>query len=145
MRLRILNLIIFTMATLSLACGGAEGPIIQPGGQASSLIPVAPAQVLELDLPGCEDVGMHPHELGDRASILRHPADSGLGVLVVEGEFTCVGPDVLPFMGQTTSEHSTGGSHVASGRLGGDGLINDDPIPIINEIHGNVEDSSDSQ
>jgi len=134
------------MAALALACGGVEAPDAAEGSLATPLR-VAPVQVLEMDLPGCEDLAPVADQIGDDFTVLRHPTDGSLRVVEVDGVFGCICGELDPFLGFEAAQSSgSGGSHVQAGGMGdgSGGLVSDDPIPIINEFHGAVEDDPDS-
>lgn len=109
--------------------------------------------VLELDLPGCaceQDPASGAVNVQATDTILQHPTDGSLRVAVRDGAFLCVGPRMNMLMNDQTSQQGPssggGGSSVQAGSGNNDGsggLRADDPIPIINEFQGTVEENPD--
>lgn len=146
-----LTWLILAAASLTVACGGME----QAPDEAdlSNPLTAAPMAVLELDLPGCgcqADLAAGAVGLQADDTILRHPTDGNLRVAVRDGDFICVGHKMDMLMGIDTTQQSGGqgngggGSNVQAGggnNGGGGGLFSDDPIPIINEFQGKVEEN----
>lgn len=123
------------------ACGGVE-PLaeLSVGEQARTL---APLSVLEMDLPGCEDLSDGWVASVDADfRVQRHPIDPELAVVALGGEYVCIGippasfaSTMIPPSGDSSVKASFCDEEDSSGGQNQKGAwVADDPIPIMNDF-----------
>jgi hypothetical protein len=120
----------FGSCLTALALFGCGGPGVDSAEVALRSARPAPMAVLELDLPGCECLGLV--ERGEHVRVLRHPLDDGLVILDVEGRPACIDSPRAALEAMRASAARLAPT-LGNGQLPGQAANvapEDDPVPI---------------